>query len=94
MKEKLIERQGELIRIVEAIEEVLKSRDWQVLRDEFEGLVERLERQLLTEAKKPILEAEKIYFLQGQIATAKRFDLVTWQDMLKKELQGIKINLQ
>ena len=94
MDEKLIERQSELIRTIEAIGEVLKSKDWKVIRETFEKLVESYERQLLAEAKKPVLEENKIYFLQGQIATAKRYDLATYSEMLKKELQGIKDNKQ
>ena len=94
MDEKLIERQSELIRNIEAIGEVLKSKDWKVVRETFEKLVESYERQLLSEAKKPVLEENKIYFLQGQIATARRYDLATYSEMLKKELQGIKDNKQ
>ena len=94
MDEKLIERQSELIRTIEAIGEVLKSKDWKVVRETFEKLVESYERQLLSEAKKPMLEENKIYFLQGQVATAKRYDLATYSEMLKKELQGIKDNKQ
>lgn len=94
-RDKLNARRAELVKTVEAIDGVLKSRDWHVLREMmFDGLVERLERQLLTEAKKPKVEADKIYFLQGELATAKRFDLASYAEMCKKELEGIKLNLQ
>lgn len=93
-KERLITKRAELIRIVEAIDGVIHSKDWQVLRGEFEGRIESLEKQLLAEARKAKLEDDKIYFLQGQIAEAKRYDLAPWQDKLKKELEGIKNNLQ
>lgn len=94
MKEQLIARRIELVRTIEAIDEVLRSKGWQVLREEFEKLAELKERQLLVEAKKPVIEEGKIYFLQGELAVAKRYDLATYQDKLKKELEGIKINLQ
>ena len=93
-KEKLLERQRELIKTIEALDGVIRSKDWQVIREMFEKLSLSLERQLLTEAKRPLIEEEKIYFLQGQLATAKRYDLITYQDMLRKELQGIKLKLQ
>ena len=93
-KERLLERQQELIKTIEALDGVIRSKDWQVIREMFEKLSLSLERQLLTEAKKPLIEEEKIYFLQGQLATAKRYDLITYQDMLRKELQGIKLKLQ
>lgn len=94
-RDKLNTRRAELVKTVEAIDGVLKSRDWHVLREMmFDELVERLERQLLTEAKKPKVETDKIYFLQGELATAKRFDLASYAEMCKKELEGIKLNLQ
>lgn len=93
-KEKLILRQSELARTIEAIGEVLKSNAWKVLKETFETRVLSLDKQLLGEAKKPKLEEEKIYFLQGQLSEAKRYDLATYQDTLRKELQGIKQNLQ
>ena len=93
-REKLIARSAELVKTVEAIDGVLKSKDWQVLRSTFETLVEHLDKQLLSEAKVPKIDTDKIYFIQGQIATAKRYDLATYAESLKKELEGIKKNLQ
>lgn len=93
-KEKLLERKLELAQTIEAIDDVIRSKGWQVLREEFEKRVESLDRQLLVEAKKSPLEDNKIYFYQGQISEAKRFDLATWQDKLKKELEGIKLNIR
>lgn len=93
-KERLNTRRAELIRTIEAIDSVIRSKDWQVLRNGFEELVVKLERQLLAEAKKPLIEENKIYFLQGEISNAKRYDLATYAERLKKELEGIKIKLQ
>lgn len=94
-REKLIARRAELLKLVGAIDEVLRSKGWQVLREMvFEELVDRLDRQLLAEAKKPVLEIEKIYILQGEIANAKRYDLIAYADKCRKELEGIKLNLQ
>ncbi len=92
-KEKLIARRAELVQRVEAIDEVIRSKGWQVLRKEFEGRESVLERQLIVEAKKSPVEVEKIYFLQGELAENKRFDLPHWQEKIKKELEGIKLNL-
>lgn len=93
-KEKLIAKRNELIRTVEAIDAVLRNKDWQILRDTFEGLAESIESQLLSAAKEKELDTKKIYFLQGQLATAKRYDLAVYAEMCKKELEGIKRNLQ
>lgn len=94
-KDKLNERRAKLVKTVEAIDGVLKDRNWHVLREVlFDELVVNLDRQLLSEAKSPKLEDSKIYFLQGQIATAKRYDLATYAEQCKKELEGIKKQLQ
>lgn len=92
--QKLRDRQTELIKILEAIDLVLKNKGWQTLKElVFDGVVERLDRQLLSEAKKPGIEADKIYFLQGEQAWARRYaDLKSYAEMLQKELQGIKDN--
>lgn len=91
---KIRDRQNDLINILEAIEVVMKNKGWQTLKElVFDGVIERLDRQLLSEAKKPVVEIEKIYFLQGELAWARRYsDLKSYAEMLKKELQGIKDN--
>lgn len=93
-RDQLILKKTELIKTIEAVDEVLHSQAWQVLREEFEKRAEVLERQLLNEAKKSPVEADKIYFIQGQILEAKRLDLAPWQDKLKKQLEGIKQHLK
>ena len=93
-EQKLRDRQEDLIKIIEATEEVLKSKGWQTLRElVWDEIVTRLDRQLLSEAKKSKIEEDKIYFLQGELAWAKRYsDLKSYAEMLRKELQGIKQN--
>lgn len=88
-KEKLIARQSELIRIVEAIDEVLHTREWQTIREVFDTRVEALEKQILLEASAEI-DIKKLYYLQGQKAEIKRYDLATYAEACKKELQGLK----
>lgn len=94
-KDKLIARREELILTVEAIDELLHSRPWQTLRElVFTPLEERLERQILAEAKRPDIETKNLYVLQGELANARRYDLPAYAERCKKELEGIKINLQ
>lgn len=90
----LRDRQRDLIEIIEAIDEVLKTKGWQTLKTlVFDEDVERLERQLLSEAKKTGVDIVKIYVLQGELAQSKRRnDLKSYAEMLRKELQGIKDN--
>lgn len=93
-KEKLQERQNELIRTIEAVDALIRSREWQVVKETFDRLSSYLEGQLLAEARRPEIEVSKLYFIQGQLATAKRYDLINYMETLKKELQGIKLKLQ
>lgn len=91
----LRERQTELIKIIESIDEVLKTKGWQTLKElVFDSRVDSLERQLLAEAKKEEIDPKKIYKLQGELIWSKRYsDLRSYAEMLKKELEGIKLKL-
>lgn len=90
--DKVAQRKRELVEIIEAIGVVLKSRDWQTIEElMFDPLTERIERDLLAEAKKPVVEPEKIYVLQGKLAHAKRYDLENLSETLKNELQGLEL---
>lgn len=96
MDEQLNKRKIELIKTIEAIDGILKSREWQTLKElVFDGLVARLDKQLLSEAKKPKIEEEKIYFIQGEMTWARRYsDLRSYAELLKKELEGINLTLK
>lgn len=92
-EQKLRDRQSELVLIIESANEVLNTKAWQTLKElVFDGVDERLDRQLLAEAKKPVIEADKIYFLQGESAQARRLDLKRYAEMCQRELEGIKNN--
>lgn len=92
----LRDRQTELIRIVEAIDEVLKNKGWQTLKElVFDGRVDSIERQLLNLAKADPLNPGLMLKLQGELTWAKRYaDLRSYADVLKKELEGIKLKTQ
>ena len=91
----LRERQTELIKIVESIDEVLRTKGWQTLKElEFDKRVSSIERQLLAEAKMDEVEPKKQYRLQGELIWARRYsDLKSYGEMLKKELESIKKKL-
>ncbi len=88
----LRERQTELIKIIESIDELMKSKAWNTLKElVFDGLVERIERLLLAEAKGVDLNFANIFRLQGELAWARRYsDLGSFAEVLKRELEGIK----
>ncbi len=86
----LQERQVILLRLIEAIDNLSKNEDWQTLKKLlFDGQVEKLEIQLLSEAKLNELQAPKIYRLQGNLEWARRWDLYKLAETYKKELNGI-----
>ena len=68
------ERIAKLERIIRAIDEILASTPWKVLKMELlDTLHESLERQLSSEAKSPVVKLEKLYRLQGQLLWARRY---------------------
>lgn len=86
------EEQARLTRLIEAINNLLTSRDWQVLQ-EFHFVPEesRLTRLLLLEAKKSEVELDEIYRLQGELKWAKRYaDLKVFGKFLKNQLDKLK----
>lgn len=88
----LRERETELVRIVEALERVGLSRDWQLLEDLiFKGVLTALNRELATEIKKQPLNGPKIHSLNGQIKWAEKFiNLASLASIYKQELSSIR----
>lgn len=84
------ERAGKLATLIEAVELILASKEWSTLKEEeFNGELERSERILLNEAKKPELNQAEIYRLQGKIDTLKKYNLERLRDKYRLELDGI-----
>ena len=91
--QKLRDRQTELVLILEAIDEVLKTKGWQTLKElVLDKEVERIERLLLSEAKSEEPNHKVLYRLQGELSKTRRLDLKSYAQVCQKELQGIKDN--
>lgn len=92
----LRERQTTLVKVVESIDELLKTKAWQNLKElVFDSLVERIEARLLNEAKADPLNPGLMLKLQGELNWARRYsDLRSYAETLKKELEGIKLKLK
>lgn len=94
-EQKLRDRQAELIQAIEAIDEVLKLKAWQILKElVWDRDVERIERLLLAEAKSDEPSLKTLYRLQGELSRTKRYDLKSYAEGLQRELQGIKDSLK
>mgnify|MGYP001594622906 FL=1 len=92
----LEKEQGRLIQLVEAINRVESSEDWQklkvILLDE---IVISLEKQLVKEADKKEINAPEIYRLQGQLVWARKYgDLKKLSDWYKFQIEGIRQQLK
>ena len=86
----LQERKSTLLRLIEAVDNLSKNESWHTLKQLlFDGQIEKLEAQLLNEAKTNELNSSKIYRLQGNLEWARRFDLYKLAETYKKELNGI-----
>lgn len=92
----LLERRGELVRIVEALRRVADSKDWEVLTElVFNGVVETLERQLKNEAQNSTIVTAELYRLQGQLVWARKYaDLDKLAEFFKKQIEGIQTKLK
>ena len=86
------EQQASLIRMIEAVNGLLQSADWQTLRDlHFSKEEERLNRLILQEAKKATVDDTVLYRLQGELVWAKRYaDVTKFAQILKSQLDNLK----
>lgn len=87
----LRQRKTELLKIIKAIDNLSKNPDWQDLKKLlFDGLVEKLEKNLQAESKKNELQPPEIYRINGQLLWARRYsDLYKLAEAYKAELNNI-----
>lgn len=90
-------REGQLTRVIEAVRKVQSSKEWSSLKTElFDGLTERLVKDLMLEAKKEIPDTLKLNRLAGQLRWAERYsdlskleqEFMTELTLLKQTLHG------
>lgn len=92
---KLRTEEARLVRIVEALQEVQKSKAWSTLKTEvFDNLVNVLEKDLRTEAEKPDPNPNKLNRIAGEMKWARRYsDLQRFENEKRVELQNIRTQL-
>jgi len=91
----LREEQTRLIKIIEALSKLDKSKEWESLKEEvYAKSLLAIERQMLNECMSPTIKTDKLYKLQGEWAWAKQFaDVDRYVDSLKRQLEQIKKKL-
>lgn len=88
-------REGELVKIIEAIKQVESSEAWSTLKTHvLDGVLESLERRISSEASAKEVNPAEMYRLQGQIAWAKKYaNLDTLTNAFRLELTSIRQKL-
>lgn len=84
-----------LVRIIQAIEAIAVSPEWQILKDNvFDGVVESLERQKNVETSKQPINIDKVHSLNGQLAWAKKYsNFTSLGEVYRLRLREIKEKL-
>ena len=92
----LQKQQGEITQLVEVINRVEASEDWQKLKKLLlDGIVENLERQVKSEADRKELNAPELYRLQGQLFWARKYaNLKKLSEVLKLQIENLKNQLK
>ena len=96
LKERYIEEETSVIRVIEAIQKLKESREWSTLKTEiFDSLTENLKKDLFSEAQKPDTNPMRLNRLAGELSWAEKFsDLQKLEDRYKVELQRIRVRIQ
>lgn len=91
----LRERETQVVRIIAALQGIQKGKDWSSLKNElFDGITDRLSKDILSEAKKPTPDTNKLNRLTGELRWAERYsDLPKLEQEFKAELAVIKQKL-
>lgn len=91
----LRQREAFLLKIIEAIQGIIKTPEWSTLKIEvFDNLVNVLEKDIKDEAKKEDPDALKLNRLAGQLKWAEKYsDLTKLEAIFRTELTSIRKNL-
>jgi hypothetical protein len=92
---KLRAREAEILVLIEAIQGVVKTKEWSTLKTElFDNLVNVLEREIKDEAKKENPDTLKLNRLAGQLKWAEKYaDLSKLEAVFRNELTSIRKQL-
>ncbi len=95
IKPHLRSEESRLLKIIEAIGKVEKSKEWSTLKTEvFENLVNMLEKDIKNEAKKEDPDTKKLNRLAGELKWAEKYaDLTKLVNTYKVELTRIRTKL-
>lgn len=86
------EREAWLVKVIEALNAVHNSKEWSTLKGElFDGALESVEKQLVSEAEKLEICLPNLYRLQGERKWAKKYSkLELLAETYRVELANIR----
>lgn len=95
LQERLRQREGELMRLIEVVKEVAMSEQWSSLKKLYlDGITTSLKKELLAEASKDSPDLLKLSKINGQVLWARRYsDLSKLETEFRTELARIKQTL-
>lgn len=94
LTEELSEREAKLVRWIDALNIIQKTNEWSSLKEIFEPLTESINKQLLSESKKPSPDTNKLNRLSGELKWSERYsDLKKFEKELRVELQNLRQKL-
>ncbi len=81
-----------LTQLIEALSGLSQTTEWSILVNiHFGKEKERIERLLMSEAKKSVIDSSEILRLQGELKWAIRYsDIRAWVENLRKQLSTLK----
>lgn len=91
----LRERESVLVQMIEAIVSLSKTKEWSTLKTHvFDGVLDNLQKRMVSESYKMSLDEKEIYRLQGQIMWAKKYSNVEdLANVFRLELNNIRKQL-
>lgn len=95
-KIRLREKQTELIKLLETLQGLEKTDEWQTLKElVFKPSLNAIQKQIISEALNPTIDTNKLYRLQGEWTWAKQHaDTDRFASTLKKQIEDIKNKLK
>ncbi len=89
---KLKAEEARLVRIIEALQRIKGTKEWSTLKTEvFDNLVNVLEKDISTEAKKEDPSPMKLNRLTGELKWASKYsDLNKLEEQYRVQLQGVR----
>lgn len=88
----LREKETQLVKIIQALEEIEKNDTWQYLKETiFDGIVESLKKRRDLEVEKKPLNGPLIHSINGQLEWAKKYsNLTSLASIYRLELSNVR----